>query len=546
MAEPKRLGLRPVLLVLVIALAASAAGLPNGFAYDDFPAIVRNADVHTLHAPWRFWTETYWPLTRFAGGETLYRPLTSLAFAVQWVLGNGSPLPFHLVSTALYLAACGVFLWLAWVVLPAEGALAAACLFAAHPVHVEAVGNVVGQSELLAALFSLLAVGLLVRVRGPGPIGLGDRLRLYGCYLLACLSKENGVILPGLLLAAEFTVVRDPRPLRVRLLALREFWIVLIGVGLCYVALRAMVIGTLAGDYPHVLIAHATYPQRIYTMLRVALEWPRLLLWPAHLQADYSPRDFDLALAFGPVQFAGVGMLATSAWLIWWAWRRRPAVAFGVMWFYIAIFLVSNLVFKTGVLLAERTLLLPSAGVMLALGGAVAAATEVPHRRRWLVAGSAAALTCLGVLRSGVRQPVWKDNWALLRATVRDAPRNYHAHWSYGLQLFDLGLRESAFTEIETAIDLYPRDAALLSDAGDLHRTAGECHEAIALYRRSLAIDPRRLYTQSRLASCYMRVGRYADARLEIHRLIDQGHPQFVILLPAIDSASAAGATAFR
>src|SRR5207247_10918272 len=43
----------------------------------------------------------------------------------------------------------------------AAGWLAGA-LFAVHPVHVEAVANVVGRAELMAAVFSVLAVWLAV------------------------------------------------------------------------------------------------------------------------------------------------------------------------------------------------------------------------------------------------------------------------------------------------------------------------------------------------------------------------------------------------
>jgi hypothetical protein len=405
---------------------------------------------------------------------------------------------------------------------------------------VEAVANVVGQSELLATLFVLLAVGFFLRARAAGTITLPDRLRIYGCYLLACLSKDNGFMLPGILLAAELTVVRDPRPLLQRFRALREFWLVLVAVGLCYLALRTMATGSLAGDYPYVLLAIATYKERVFTMLRVALEWPRLLLWPAHLQSDYSPRDIDLQYWFGPVQAAGLGMLLAALWLAFWTRRRHPAASFGILWVFVGIFPVSNLILKSGVLLAERTLYLPSAGAMLAVGAAVVALSEVSGAGRRVAVAAAAVLVVLGTVRSALRQPVWKDNATLLAATVLDAPRNYHAHWSNALDLFDRGHREMAFSEIATAIDLFPRDAALLSDAGDLHRTAGECEEAIGLYERALAISPERTYTRSRLASCNMRIGRYAEARAVLHRLISEGHYEYGFLLPAVDSAAAA------
>ena len=43
-----------------------------------------------------------------------------------------------------------------------------AALFAVHPVHVEVTGNVVGQPELLVALFLCVAIGIYLRARRAG------------------------------------------------------------------------------------------------------------------------------------------------------------------------------------------------------------------------------------------------------------------------------------------------------------------------------------------------------------------------------------------
>jgi hypothetical protein len=389
-------------------------------------------------------------------------------------------------------------------------------------------------------LFCLLAVGIFVRGRNEMGLPVRQRMALYGCFALACLAKDNGLMLPGLLFAAELTVVRDPRPLETRLRTLAGFWVLLAAVGLLYLVLRTLVTGWLAGDFPHIVIGTATYPERIFTMLRVSLEWPRLLLWPAHLQADYSPRDIDRALGFGPAQAAGLVLLGGLVWLTLWAWRRRPVVSFGLLWFAVAIFPVSNLVLKAGIVLAERTLFLPSAGVMLVLGVGIASMLEGAPWRKRLGLALTVALAILGVWRSAVRQPVWRDTGTVFAQTVRDAPQNYRAHWTYGLYLFQHGKRDSAFREIATAIALYPADATLFSDAGDLYRTDGQCDRSIELYQRALLIVSDMKYTRSRLASCYMRVGRFAEARAELRRLVAEGYPEFGDLIPAVDSAEAA------
>jgi hypothetical protein len=82
-------------------------------------------------------------------------------------------------------------------------------------------------------------------------------------------------------------------------------------------------------------------------------------LWPAHLQADYGPPDVDVSLTWDAAQTFGLGLLVGAVALAISNWRRRPAVAFGILWAGLSLFPVSNLLVPTGILVAERTLLLP-------------------------------------------------------------------------------------------------------------------------------------------------------------------------------------------
>ncbi len=193
--------------IALLAFLSSATSLGNGFVYDDRPIIEGNPRVHTLARWWEAFGESYWPS---GWGDTNYRPLTSLSFAVQWALGDGKPGIFHAINVALYLASCVGVLILARRVLPSRAAWVVAALFAAHPVHVEATGNVVGQSELMVALCTTLAVAAYIRARvdkSERQMNWPTIALIATLYAVAAFSKETGFLLPGLLLAAEATIV---------------------------------------------------------------------------------------------------------------------------------------------------------------------------------------------------------------------------------------------------------------------------------------------------------------------------------------------------
>ena len=147
-------------LIGALAIAAASTGIPNGFAYDDVIIIANDSRLHQLDEVWRAFGRSYWP-QEFGG--SLYRPLASIGFAIQWSIGGGSPLPFHLFSVALYAAVSVAVYQFARQLFDQRSAVLGAAIFAVHPVHVEAVANTVGQAELGSAL--LVVLGLLLYVK---------------------------------------------------------------------------------------------------------------------------------------------------------------------------------------------------------------------------------------------------------------------------------------------------------------------------------------------------------------------------------------------
>ena len=173
----------PELAVAVLALLSSGIGIVNRFAYDDVYIVEQNPLVHSLRAWYRLFAMPYWPGQM--GGDG-YRPLTMLAFRLEWAIGRGSPVVFHGTNILLYALASVLVFWLARRALPLAFAWLAAALFAVHPVHVEAVANVVGQSELLVACALLGATLLYVRDRQNGPLRPRTAIFITLLYAIAC------------------------------------------------------------------------------------------------------------------------------------------------------------------------------------------------------------------------------------------------------------------------------------------------------------------------------------------------------------------------
>lgn len=502
-------------IVALFAFVVAAASLRNGFALDDVHIIVENARVHTLSSFWNLFAQTYWPPEE---GASLYRPLTMLAFAAQWVAGNGSPFAFHLFSGILYAGTCAAFYLLVAELASSRVALVAGLLFAVHPVHVEVFANVVGQAEMWVAMLMFVATLVFVRARKRGSLEPSSLALLGTLYFAACLFKEHAIVLPAMLLAADLILVGRSQNIARRLRDLLPLFITLVVVAVAFVAVRTIVTGGFRAGGSNELFREQAFDARLLTMLTVIVEWVRLFFWPADLSADYSFPRTKIASEFTAAMLPGILVLLGCAVLAWRMRKFNPVVTFSLAWVVVALAIPSNLLIVTGFVLAERTLFLASAGVLIIVAiGLVALWEYAADSSRWarLVAGgSIAVLMIAGTIHSWDRAPVWRDNETLFRQTVVDVPSSSRAHWMLAEHISVTEGPRAAIDEMLLAVALgRGDDPTLLGFAADQLSMAGMCPRATGLYLRALAITPENVQMRANTSLCLLRLGRIDEAR---------------------------------
>jgi protein O-mannosyl-transferase len=518
--------------IVALAVASSIVGIVNAFTYDDRFIVQWNPFVHRLSDWWRVFENSYWP--PLSGGDG-YRPLTILAFKVEWALGAGSPISFHVANIVLYVLVSILVLRLGQQVFDRQHQWAAwltAAMFAVHPVHVEAVANVVGQSELIVALAVVLATLLYLRDRSVGALSPRTAAWITLLYVVACLSKEHGIVLPAILVAAELTLLDCRGPWRERIPALRPFYSVLALVAVAFVATRATVLVDegLVGFHPFTPFSslQLTNGQRVLTALGVVPQWLRLLYWPAHLSTEYGPPDLEIAQGPSITQLPGVALLVAGATLVIVLRRRRPVVSFGIAFAGICLLPSSNLILPAGILLAERTLFLPSVGAMLLASAVAMPIAERLHARSPRVARMLAQVAVGGVLAAGLawstwRTTFWHDNDRLFRQAVKDTPLAYRAHYMLGAWHFENERRREGEAEYRHALKLFPYDPFLSYSLAEQYRRVGMCGPALPLYRWTFGLDTNFKYGRSAFAWCLLNEDSYDEAREQALKAIDAG-----------------------
>ncbi len=482
-----RIALVSALVVALLAVVVYANSLSNGFAYDDDFIIKMRGLVHGLGSFPELLTVPYWPPGFFAG---LYRPLLLLSFAVDWAIWDGDPFGFHLVNVALHVVASVLVLVFLRRLFPWWAALVGALIFAAHAVHTEAVANIVGRGELLVAIFALVACLIYMRGAGRGHLSAGTVALIATCFFLASLTKELGVVIPGLLLATDLPLVARRRAgdlrtfVRIRL----PLFVTLAAVLALVFAARWLALGIPLESQPDRLFAiDDSYATRLFTMSRV---WPRyfeLLLFPLDLSADYSPAV--ILPASGPTPLGLFGLLLVLLILVlavlW--FQRAPEFSLAVAWAGITLLPVSNLVIMAEIILAERTLYLPSVAVSVIAAMALSKASR--RRRRWL---SLAFLVWVAVFSVVTvrRNPVWNSTDTVFEDLRRRHPESSRLVYGVGWQYYRQGEWEEARKWIRRSLEIWPHHAPYLAEFAFYLLEHEEFEEADSMAARAIRLNP--------------------------------------------------------
>jgi hypothetical protein len=452
---------RLYLAVTLCALVPHLGALWNRFAMDDLYIIVWNPLVHSISGVFGAFTGPYWPPD--LGGQ-MYRPLPLASFALTWASVGGHPLLFHVINLLWHagVAVAAAALALRSPAPSGDGrsertALAAGLLFAVHPVHVEAIANVIGLGELIAAAGVCLAVYAAAVRQNVLLSSLG--------LLLGLLSKENAIVAPGLIALA--WIVGIARPARRRMLEFVTSWVVIVGA---YIAVRAMVLHPYErlNAIAPVFLGESVVAGRVTAVAALA-DVMRLLVLPVTLRVDYSPAERTIVHSLADGRFA-LGVLALLVWagLLALAWRKgRRLEAFGLGWIAVAFLPVSNLLFSTGVLLAERTLYLPSVGLALAVGAALA---RLPESRFRLIIP---LLVLAAGIRSAARVPVWRDDFTVTQSILADSPQSYRGPARMAVIYQSHRQPARALAALREASHIFDRDPTLFIAAADAAITLG-------------------------------------------------------------------------
>jgi hypothetical protein len=434
----------PAALSAALALALYAVTLGGTFIYDDAVIIGLDDRVHHPRLWGQFWTHDW-----FNGAvDNLYRPLVSQSFGLQWWLMGDRRWAFHLVNIFLHAGASALVAELGRRLAGWRAGLFAGLLFAAHPVHSEAVAGVVGRAELACAagLFGALVLFL-------APVITRKRaLAIAALSLVAMLSKEQGLLIPGLLAALLPIRARffpgDSDKARREPILLTFCLVIWMTIGLFLV--REYVLH-LKFEWDRNFVDVAMQPliksqgaDRWLIPLAVLGRYFQLLVFPWKLSIDYgldvtvpTISRTDPFLIVGAFVLAA-GVIGALVCLI----RRRWAALFCLVAMALTYSVASNIVILAAVF-GERLMYLPSAFflILVAMG-----LKRLPCRFANAILIVLLALSCLRTFTYVQR---WNNRDAFYEYSLRQQPKSLKLY----LLMADADYEEGKLAESRRIMD---------------------------------------------------------------------------------------------
>lgn len=507
-----------LLLLASLTCAAYSNSFQVPFIFDDFANIINKKSIRM------FTPDLPGIISAASEGQSGTRWLPNLSLALNYSFGGEKVWGYHLVNLSVHLGCALVFylLCLTTLRLPAvartvgnrteEIAMAAALLWAVHPLQTNAVTYLVQRMTSISALFYLAALLCYVQGRLRWK-SAWQRSALFGASLLfglmAITSKENALMLPAMVLGYELFFLAPQQ-------WVKNNWkktIAWTGVGLALILLltisflgKEVFSGILEG-YNY---RNFTLSERLLTEARIIFLYLGLLIFPAPTRLNLS---HDIALSrslLNPPQtaLALLGIILLIGLIIW-TFNRNRLFSFALFWF------LGNLVIESTIvpleLVFEHRLYLPA--TFLVLSGATLLFT--PGKvGPWPARTACILLACLLAFWTWQRNQAWATSITLWSDVVTKSPGLARGYNNLGVAYHEDKNFKTAQALFEKAIRIEPESRIAYISLGSMYVTQDRLAEAEQTLRIALTketfLSPSRIYHY--LGVVYRKAGNYPAA----------------------------------
>ena len=544
------------ILLAVIGIAVYANTFSHEYVLDDWGLMPENKITRRGFEGLGEIFRTSYRTGMDVADNSLYRPLSKATFAIEWAIAPNQPILGHVDNILLYGLACFV-LFLTLTKLFRQQLLVsflATLLFAVHPLHTEVVANIKSRDEIMCLLFLCWSLISVIRYSETDEKGSLFKASLF--FFLAILSKESAITWLAVIPMSLYFFTDAKRSHYTGAIIATIIPTVL------FLLIRKAILGVGTGPTPIVDNYLEGIPdfltQRTSAIALLGLYAYKLFVpYPLLADGSYSHfPPFPVTDWHFLVTFLAFVVLVVYAVM---RFKSKDPVSFAILYFFITISLVSNVVILIGTNYAERLMYAPSLGWCIALAvllsklSPVASAASVKSISEFIRSNirpiSITAMLC--VLFSGVtlsRNTDWKDNYTLYKAEIKKVPNSAHMRFylanhitsgdfleQYPDSLKQKEFRQMAIAQLDTAIKIYAAYSDAYQRRAYIKYTANDYKGAEPDFIKSLELNNTQAVTHNNYGNLLFNTNRFDMAKEHFEQAI-RYNPRFAHALNNLGS----------
>lgn len=485
---------RPYAIALIVAVVflSYANSLFNPFMWDDKWLIPDNP---AIKEGWKSILTAFSP--EMWGGradneafQRYYRPIHTLVSVIDYQIWGLNPFGYHLTNTLIHLVNSVLIFFLAVRLTKNDiASIIAAMIFAAHPIHTEAVTFISARVDLLASLFLFVSFLLYIKSREEKGGGvLFYALSLFA-FLLALLSKEMALTLP--LLIAVYAFVFEEKGKRV--LRAAPFF----GVLLAYVLFRVFALSSFVASHK-TMASPATL---LLTASVAVFDYVRLMFIPYPLKAYHSivwQAGVSLKMLASVVLLAVSGIAVVVLYL-----KDKKAEAYAIFWTFLTIAPVLNIGALGEFSIAERYAYIPTIGFSIFAGLMLYRLGKSGAYKY-----AAAAVVVVFMVLTFQRNRVWADELVFYKAMAEGAQDSALPRANLASVYMKKGDIDKALIELEAAARLAQNNALIRYELGMLYGQKGRFSDAVAEFQAAIDLKPDYIEAMNASGMAWAELGR--------------------------------------
>jgi tetratricopeptide (TPR) repeat protein len=513
--SPNRSKKLALLVLIVLSGGLYLNTLDNLFTNWDDAMVYSNYSIRSLD--WKNLRAIF----TYVKGST-YQPVRVLSYAIDYHFWRLNPLGYHITNIFFYILTClMVFFTLRALSAhlrkdaPSDSHFRAAffgsLLFAAHPVHVEAVTWLAARKEVLQGFFFFLAFFLYLKAGEEKPkrriIYLGIVLFTF---LLAVLSKPSAIVFPGVILIYE---IAQGKGHWIDFIRRHRFFLILtIGISILFTGILIQVMFDAGGVKPY---RGGSFLSNFLVSFYAFLYNIKLLVFTVNYSAAYTIPLPHPVWSLRTLVVIGITLLLSVLSL--WSLKRTRVFFFSFFFFLITIFPFLNLI-PISTLLADRYVFIASFSYVFLMGIAFDRIFRYRHPRFSEGFFRLLTVTLFLFLLAGysfmtLRQnTIWENSYTLWSDAVEKYPDSNPANALMGVVYMELGMDEKAVPYLEKAVQLLPYDYLSRNNLGIVYGRLGESKKAFDELMTAIRLKPEDDTIKINLSVFYLRQGDYQNA----------------------------------